>query len=192
MGRPDEAIKEIERARDLDPYSLPINTWLGVTLYFARRYDDALRQCQQLLEMFPEHAAVFYNQMAGVYEQKRAFAEAFAARQQALTLNKDSTITALGEAYQRSGYRGYVAKKIEILEATPRLDESVVSDMAHWYQFLNDEDHAMSYFERSYHQGNPWVLYVQADPANDFMRSSPRFRALVRRIGLPPSSTDKN
>ena len=192
MGRPDEAIKEIERARDLDPYSLPINTWLGVTLYFARRYDDALRQCQQLLEMFPEHAAVFYNQMAGVYEQKRAFAEAFAARQQALTLNKDSTITALGEAYQRSGYRGYVVKKIEILEATPRLDESVVSDMAHWYQFLNDEDHAMSYFERSYHQGNPWVLYVQADPANDFMRSSPRFRALVRRIGLPPSSTDKN
>jgi hypothetical protein len=64
--------------------------------------------------------------------------------------------------------------------------------MAHWYQLLNDESHAMSYFERSYDQGNPWVLYVQADPTNDFMRSSPRFRALVRRIGLPPPSTDKN
>jgi len=51
---------------------------------------------------------------------------------------------------------------------------------------------SMSYFEHSYDQGNPWVLYVQADPTNDYMRSSPRFRALVRRIGLPPSSTDKN
>ena len=76
-------------------------------------------------------------------------------------------------------------KKIEILEATPRLDGSVVSDMAHWYRLLNDEDHAMTYLERSNHQGNPWLLYVGADPANDFMRSSPRFRALVRRIGLP-------
>jgi TolB-like protein/DNA-binding winged helix-turn-helix (wHTH) protein/Flp pilus assembly protein TadD len=185
MGRPDEAVEEIERARNLDPYSLPISTWLGVTLYFARRYDDALRQTQQVLEMYPEHAAVFYDEMAGVYEQKGAFAEAFGVRQQALNLNKNPTAGALAAAYQRSGYRGYVLKKIEILEQSPRLDGFVAADLAHWYRLLKDEEHAVTYFEHSYEQGNPWLLYLQVDPANDFMRSSARFRALVRRVGLP-------
>jgi TolB-like protein/DNA-binding winged helix-turn-helix (wHTH) protein len=185
MGRSDEAVKEIERARDLDPYSLPIGTWLGITLYFARRYDDALRQCRQMLEMFAEHADVFYDNMGSVYEQKGMFAEAFAVRQQALNLSKDLTAGALSEAYQRSGYRGYVLKKIEILERAPQLDGFAASELARWYRLLKDGDHAMSFLERAYEQGNPWLLYVQADPANDFIRSSPRFRALVRRVGLP-------
>src|SRR6202790_4312235 len=37
MGRLDEAMKEIERARDLDPFSVPITWWLGQALYHARR-----------------------------------------------------------------------------------------------------------------------------------------------------------
>ena len=57
---------------------------------------------------------------------------------------------------------------------------------------LNDEAHAMSCLERAYDERNPWLLNVQVDPAMDSLRSSPRFRDLVRRIGLPLSSLDKN
>src|SRR5262249_16337413 len=106
MGRLDEAMKEIERARDLDPFSAVITLWLGQVLYHARRYDDALRQDRLGLEMHPDNAN-FYDAMADVYEQKKMFAEAFAARQQELSLKNDPSVTALGEAYKRSGYRGY-------------------------------------------------------------------------------------
>src|ERR1700692_1963109 len=109
MGRLDEAMKEIERARDLDPFSVPITWWLGQALYHARRYDDALRQDRRGLEMHPDNA-LFYFAMADVYEQKKMFAEAFAARQQALSLENDPNVTASGEAYKRSGYRGYLLK----------------------------------------------------------------------------------
>jgi len=47
------------------------------------------------------------------------FAEAFAARQQALSMQQDPTVTALAEAYGHSGYRGWLLKKIEILEQAP-------------------------------------------------------------------------
>lgn len=55
------------------------------------------------------------------------------------------------------------------------------------FAVLNDEAHAMSYLERAYDECNPWLLNVPVDPAMDPFRSSPRFRDLVSRIGLPLS-----
>ncbi|TLZ60840.1 MAG: tetratricopeptide repeat protein [Gammaproteobacteria bacterium] len=196
MGRLDEAVNELERARDLDPFSIPINDFLGMTLYYARRYDDAVRQFRRGLEMHPDRVE-FHEGIANIYEQKKLFAEAFAEHQQVLSLNKDTqTAAALEQAYQRFGYRGYLGKRIQSLEQSlqqaPKSDLFTVLFLAHMYAVLNDEAHAMSCLERAYDERNPWLLNVQVDPAMDSLRSSPRFRDLVRRIGLPLSSLDKN
>jgi TolB-like protein/DNA-binding winged helix-turn-helix (wHTH) protein len=187
MGRLDEAVNELERARDLDPYSATINVWLGHALYYARRYDEALRQYRRGSEMHPDWLP-FYEGIADAYEQKRMFAESVAVRLQALSLNKDPTLAAVAQAFKSSGYEGYLRKKIETLEQVPQLDpygEYGILLVAHLYAALNDEAHAMAYLERAYDAGNPWLLYVQVDPGMESIRSSPRFRDLVRRIGLP-------
>jgi len=49
----------------------------------------------------------------------------------------------------------------------------------------------MPYLERAYDGGNPAVLFLRVFPNWDPIRSSPRFRDLVPRIGLPQSSSDK-
>jgi len=139
----------------------------------------------------------FHEGIANIYEQKKLFAEAFAEHQQVLSLNKDTqTAAALEQAYQRFGYRGYLGKRIQSLEQSlqqaPKSDLFTVLFLAHMYAVLNDEAHAMSCLERAYDERNPWLLNVQVDPAMDSLRSSPRFRDLVRRIGLPLSSLDKN
>ena len=186
MGRLDEAMKEIERAQDLDPLSPSITFWLGQVLYHARRYDDALRQDRRGSEMFPENAE-FYWAIADVYEQKKMFAEAFAARQQALSLGKDPNVTALGEEYKRSGYRGYLLKAAEILE---HADDP--ANAAHCYALLTDEARAVTALEVGYNEHLHAVLFLRTAPELDSIRSSPRFRDLVRRIGFPQPSGDKN
>jgi TolB-like protein/DNA-binding winged helix-turn-helix (wHTH) protein/Flp pilus assembly protein TadD len=185
MGRLDEAMKEIERARDLDPFSPSITNWLGQVLYHARRYDEALREYRRDLEMHPDNGGFYWN-MADIYEQKKMFAEAFAARQQALSLAKDPNVTALGEAYKRSGYRGYLLKEAEILGAhNPAY-------AAHCYALLSDGARAMTALEADYNERNGGVLFMRSAPELDSIRSSPRFRDLVRRIGFPQPSSDKN
>jgi len=189
--RLDESVDESERARDLDPFDLYANERLGQALYHARRYDAALRQLQRTVEMFPDWGERLYWEMAEVYEQKRMFAEAVAARQHALSLNNDPNVTALGEAYKRAGYRGYLLKRIQTLEQGPH-QAFTFPYLAHLYAALNDEPHAMSYLERAYEEHNLAVLFMRTAPELDPIRSSPRFRDLVRRIGFPPSPSNKS
>ena len=190
MDRLDEAVKEAERARDLDPFSALVNWWVGQVLYHARRYEDALRQNRRGLEMYPDNAS-FYDAMADVYEQRKLFAEAFAARSQVLKLRKDPTAATLDEAYKRFGYSGYLRRKVAILEQTPQLQIDA-TDLAHQYALLDDEAHAMTWLERAYDERNSEVLFLRTSPELDSIRSSPRFRNLVRRIGFPQPSNDKN
>jgi TolB-like protein/DNA-binding winged helix-turn-helix (wHTH) protein len=185
MERLNEAVKESERARNLDPFDFYANEWLGQALYHARQYDDALRQQRRTLEMFPDRGGRLYFEIAEVYEQKKMFAEAFAARQQSDTLSKCPCVTTLSEAYQRAGWRGYLSKTVQLLEEVHGCD-------VHDYALLNDEAHAMTCLERVYEEHSPAILFVRTAPELDSIRSSTRFRGLVRRIGLPQPSSDKN
>lgn len=196
MGRLDEAMTEIERARAIDPFSTVVTYQLGQVLYHARRYDDALRQNGRDLEMHPDNTlfdAALYSAMSYVYEQKAMFPEAFAAMQRARSLTNDPSGSALAEAYKSSGYRGYLLKEAQILEQAPNLDRTHnPAYVAHIYALLNDEPHAMTALEASYVERNEGILFMRTAPELDSIRSSPRFRDLVRRIGFPPSPSDKN
>lgn len=92
----------------------------------------------------------------------------------------------LGQAYDRSGYKGCLLQRIGSLEHASSSDPLRDLYVAHLYAVLNDQANALRYLERSYGQRNPWLLDVPVDPAMDRLRSSPGFRDLVRRIGVPP------
>jgi TolB-like protein/DNA-binding winged helix-turn-helix (wHTH) protein/Tfp pilus assembly protein PilF len=185
MGRLEEAMREIELARNLDPYSGFVAHWRGQVLYHARRYDDALRELRRGLEMHPNTGG-FYSDIADVYEQKKMFAEAFVARQQALTLFKYPKVTELDEAYKRSGYQGYLLKQVEFQQGDN------LPYTAHLYALLNDEPRAMAAAEEAYKRHAAGILFMRTAPEFDSIRSSPRFRELVRRIGFPEPPSDKN
>jgi len=182
MGRLEEAMREAELARDLDPYSAVIAEWLGQVLYHTRRYDEALREMRRAVEMYPD-SPTFYSDMADVYEQKKMFAEAFAARQQELSLLKNPRVTALADAYKRSGYKGYLLKQAEFGQGNNR------PYAAHIYALLNDEPHAIAFIKAAYGKRDPGILFIRTAPEYDALRSSPRFRDLVRRMGFPETSS---
>lgn len=186
MGRFDAAVKEAERAQDLDPFSIPVNKWVVQVFYHSRRYDEALREARRVGEMHPDWAGG-YRDLGDLYEQKKMLPEAFAAYQHQLELVKDKNAGALAAAYQRSGYKGYLLKKVEILRQTPHFDMYTGPILAREYAQLDDETHAMIYLERAYDEHYPWLLLLRVAPEWDPIRSSPRFRELVRRLGLPPT-----
>jgi hypothetical protein len=51
MGRTEESLAEMNRARSLDPPSLSMNFSLGWRLYMARQYDQAISQLLNTIEI---------------------------------------------------------------------------------------------------------------------------------------------
>jgi TolB-like protein len=55
MGRTDEAIREIELARRLDPLSVRVSSNVGFALYFGRQYDRAIPELLKAIELEPSN-----------------------------------------------------------------------------------------------------------------------------------------
>jgi eukaryotic-like serine/threonine-protein kinase len=77
LGRHDEAIAEIKMAIELDPFSPRIQSFLGRTYVWARRYDDALTHLQKTTQIFPSYA-IDHQRLAHLYAYRGEYDKAIA------------------------------------------------------------------------------------------------------------------
>jgi TolB-like protein/DNA-binding winged helix-turn-helix (wHTH) protein/Flp pilus assembly protein TadD len=184
LGRYEEAIEEMRKAKNLDPLSLIINADLAELLVIAHFYDESMIQSRKTIEMDPNFALA-HNQLAQAYLQKHMNAEAIAELQKAVDLSGGSpTIIAnLARAYAASGKTSEAVKLLGDLKNHPNRGYSDASEVAVVYAALGDKDQAMHWLEIGYEERfNPGVLLR---PGFDPLRSDPRFQDLVHRIGFP-------
>jgi len=183
LGRFDEAIAEMRKAENLDPLSLIINADLAELLGLAHYYDESIRQSRKTIEMDPNFALA-HNQLAQVYLQKQMYDEAVTELLKAVQLSGDSPtcMANLARAYVASGKPGAAAKLLTDLKKRSNPGHSNAAEIAMIYASLGDTDQAMTWLEKGYNERfNPGVLLR---PGFDPLRSDPRFRNLMQRIGL--------
>jgi len=66
-----------------------------------------------------------------------------------------------------------------------RNDDFPVFAMAFTYASLGDKDHAFAWLDKAVDQRNWCIIYLKNDPVWDPLRSDPRFKQLLQRVGLP-------
>jgi TolB-like protein/DNA-binding winged helix-turn-helix (wHTH) protein/Tfp pilus assembly protein PilF len=184
LGRYDEAIEEMRKAKSLDPLSLIINADLAELLSIAHFYDESIIQSRKTIEMDPNFALA-HNQLAQAYLQKHMNAEAIAELQKAVELSAGSPtcIANLARAYAASGRTGEAGKLLSDLKSHLNGGYSDAAEVSMVYAALGDKEQAMHWLEIGYEQRfNPGVLLR---PGFDPLRSDSRFQDLLRRIGLP-------
>ena len=186
MGRHVEALAEMTRAQELDPLSLILNTLLGRTFYFARRYDEAIDQLRKTLEMDPnfERALLF---LGLVYAQKGRLSEAITKLRQAMILSKRGPVSvgALGYAYGRSGKRHHAQKLVAELHKRSRQGYVSAFNLALIYAGLGEGAKALDLLATAYEERSSWMVFLGVTPAFDDLRANTGFVQLLRRIGLP-------
>ena len=89
-GQHDAAYAAVMRALEIDPVSLSIQVWAGVTSHLARRYDDAVRHYQKALELDPNFI-VAHMYLAQALEQKGCYREALHSFDTAIRLSGGSS-----------------------------------------------------------------------------------------------------
>ena len=184
VGRLDEAMREIKRAQELDPLSLVINVTVGEVLYHMRQYDDAIEQCKKTTEL-DENFATSHFLLGLNYFQKGMLAEAMKECEKGRVLVGSSPfgLEWLGYCYARSGKESEARKVLNELLAFSKGGYVVSSGVAIVYNGLGDKNKALEWLERACEERDMDVQYVKVDPLLDNLRSEPRFKALLHKMG---------
>jgi TolB-like protein len=181
LGLHDIALAEIQRAVALDPYSPIIQTTYGALLYRARRFDDALAQYETTRRMFESFAMA-----------RAETADSLGAKglwEQAVAMYRDSAANGSPEdagfvhALGRAGHLEEARRRAQELESTFPEGCSAVG-LAVAYRGLGDWDKMFHWFDVAVDRHETGLLTVKVDPANDPIRSDPRFSKLLARLRL--------
>ncbi len=185
IGRFDESIVEAERALELDPLSLIIRSIVGITYHFARRYDEAIAHHRKTLEMDPYFlpaSAYISVSLAecGMYDD----AIEVMNRVESLAAGSTYTLGFFGMAY---GMAGRKEKALEILDRFDELAQERYVSSSHYANVffgIGEMDKWFEYFEKAYVERSPLLAFIKATPWIGPLSSNPRFKSLLKKIGL--------
>ena len=187
LGRANEGLRECQIAQQLDPNQ----SHMSLALYQARDYDSSIAMIQMMLQREPKNGTL-HNSLSANYTKKGMKKEAVQELAQSYVLFGESKAAAnIEHAYGVAGYRGAIrqwAKEVEHVQATHQA--FLPGTMATAYAILGDNDRAFYWLEQAYEHRemvsiDGGVYFLPSEPAYDPLRSDPRYKDLLRRIGLP-------
>jgi TolB-like protein/DNA-binding winged helix-turn-helix (wHTH) protein/Tfp pilus assembly protein PilF len=187
LGRPDEAINELEAALALDPLAAVVHHQAGQTFQQARQYDRAIQEYRHALKLNPD-LYVSYEALYWAYRRQGKFEAAIQAMQGASPYwrpeqGMSSLIGRLSAAYAQGGKEGFLRQSIEMHKHFRDGDYYLARD----YADLGDRERALQQLELSFKKENQIVLWMRVDSELDPLRSDPRFQTLLRQI-MPKKS----
>jgi serine/threonine-protein kinase len=182
-GNQAEARAQFARARTLDPYSAVASGWLGHSLALAGRQREAIAEITRALEIDSLSPPVlFMATQAYLYQGDTAHAKRFADR---LTFHVPSWRVPAAQLHALLGDREPALRLARSMEQSPgRVSES--GGMLFMLLLgIGDTARTLDELERATQAGEIWPTYVSlSERFYDPLRQSPRFAAVVRRVGL--------
>jgi TolB-like protein/DNA-binding winged helix-turn-helix (wHTH) protein/Tfp pilus assembly protein PilF len=183
MQRPNEARAQIERALQLDPLSLSINSDVGFQMVYSYQYDAAIEQLKKTLQMNPKFPLA-HLWLGRAYQAKGMFDQAMVEYQATDSALPDWPVTVAGIG----NLQGYAKKDADARLTLARLDNISKTKyvtpygVALVYAGMGDKDQAFHWLEKAFDDRANWLVWLRFDPRWDSIRSDPRYADLVRRI----------
>jgi serine/threonine-protein kinase len=180
-----ESIAELKLAGELDPLSLVISADLGRAFYYARRYDEVIRQEARTLEMDSNFWLSHIN-LGRAYTQKGLSAEAIKELRKAIQISPGNTevLSFLGFAYAAGGQREMALETLRELNKQSKRNHVPPYHLAIVHAGLGEQDQALMWLERAFEKHAVDLFTLKVEPMFDCLRANPRFTDLVRRIRL--------
>jgi tetratricopeptide (TPR) repeat protein len=186
MRRFEESIANANKARDLNPLSLPEKTMYGERLFEAGRYDEAVEQLIKALDSDPDFAYAQWI-LGFVYEQKNMYDEAINHHQKAVECSGEmaTCVASLGHAYAISGKTNEANRVLNQLIELSKNQYISSYDIAIIYVGLGEFDNAIEWLEKAFAQRDGYLGgWINVDPRLNILRTDKRFVGLLKRIGF--------
>ena len=188
-GRLDEALQYALAGEQADPLSFEMASSVGLTHYYRREFDDALRYQQRAAALSPNYGPAYFS-MGRIHSARGDFSQAVEHIRKAMTLYGE------GSSYQAElarnlflgGWQNSAEQILGGLLLNAQTADTGVSyeGIGYVYAAIGDFDRAFEWLNRSLDHYFTRLLFITVDPRADPLRNDPRYAALVRRLGLKP------
>jgi len=184
LGRPKEAMPQIERALDVDPFNSLFQALYGMDLMYARRYDDAIVLLRETLKTSPNDL-VALSTLRSALHMKHLDTEALEVWKKSYAARDDPEAEeALARGFEEGGYSGALRRVAETLVARSKTTYVSPWQIGTLYTRAGKNDEALDWLEKAYLARDQNMPYLGVDPIFDTLRDDPRYQGLLRKMNL--------
>ncbi len=190
LGRLPEARRAAERAIELDPLRPLYYGSAALIACAERNYPEALQLNERGLQVDPDYPLLTFFKGTVLGYQGR--------HPEAISLMEKSAVqlspgglwgpALLGYFYGRSGRSADAQAVLASLEQLRQTAHVQLSAMAAVHLGLGDVDRTFDWLDLAFEQRDPHLSQLGIDPLWDSLKEDPRFRRMLRLIGLPDKS----
>ena len=186
LGRFEESIRHYETALDLDPFSLQININLATTYFLRGEYDRAIAHLKKTSELEPNYMPTVFV-LGCVYIQQGRLEEAIEQFQAIYKMDEEAYLAMgfMGYAHALAGQSAEAETLLNVLQEISQRKYVSPYSMLVIHLGLGPEERVFELLEQLYEERNDWLVWLKVSPELRTLRSHPRFKSLLRRVGFP-------
>ncbi len=190
MGRYDEAVVELQRARELEPDSLAIQSDLVPPLLRAGRTAEARAVVESAARTNPNWHWVPLRLSEVLFAEGRE-RESLEQRWRWMILSGASleSVAELQEAYRTGGLSAVLRVEVRrwlAMESTAPGELLVATNLSRNYARLGDRAEALRWIGIALDRREDAAIHLLTNPDYDSLRGEPAFDRLLTRVGLTP------
>jgi serine/threonine-protein kinase len=181
-GRFDEALVQLEAARDLDPLSPVISLNLGRHYYYTRDFDRAMEYFRRTLSL--DNHFFIAGQLMAVAHLQNGSADLAREQLRATPAPPGAFLGLLSYVRGVTGDREGALQVLAELKTLSARRYIPAYALATAYASLAMNDAAFQQLDLAVTERSPYLDYMNLEPTMDLLRQDPRFDAILHRIHL--------
>ncbi len=189
LGRSEEALDEIEKARKLDPHSSAILADKGLILFLAGQKDGAVSLLRGLEASEPEFLSP-HRYLGVITLETGDYKEYLPELRKTAQLLRDPDRAEIAEAAERGfadaggpGMLRAIAKTQQRLQAQGKLP---AYEVAITYSLSGDKQKALQLLQTAIEGHEAQVIAIRVDKGLQPLHGEPEFQKMIAQVGLPP------
>jgi tetratricopeptide (TPR) repeat protein len=181
LGRLDDALDEVKRAKALDALSPIINTRVGTVLVYAHKYDEAVIELRKALDVDPTNILARFELGRALSLSGRS-SEAFQQFADAFDLETGHDVAVAAVAYGRAGDFARARNILTRLQALSK--ERYISAVSLCIAAIGAGDKPLSldYLDQALNEHSFFLVFLASDPSFDAIRNEPRFKRVKEKV----------
>jgi tetratricopeptide (TPR) repeat protein len=154
-------------------------------LFQSRRYQEAIRELGSVLAVQPDDAGAL-STLGFTLVANNQPGDAIPVLEKAVSISHGSPAATgvLIRAYSHAGRRADALRLLAELEKRKSAGYVPAGAFVNAYLGLGEIDQAFAWLEQAYKEQSNILQFLKVHPYFDPIRADPRFRDLVRRVGL--------